>query len=473
MTTSQPAARAGGEHEEHSRDVRRGRRGDRPSSGCAPRRRGATVRRQASRRAGSARSSTSMVPTASTVATSDEVEARDGRSGRAGMRENADAGRDDTRVTAAARSRRRTRAPLMAVSRSGAVSGRPRVSVGRPGAVPAQRCVFGSARAEAASDAAPSAASAAAQRVATSVRYRHLRQRGEVGTGRREGVEHLSGPRVRSPCSAPPGCRRGGVGQVGVQLGESRDIGDIGASRGRRDPIVHPLSSLRCPSSSASRARPRAHRLFTVPTGTSRIAPPRRPGSPARRRARRRLRCSTGSSASASPTTIRVASSIAGSAPRDGRSRTGPRHGPPYPLVADPVDAGVDDDAAQPGAHGRVAAVRRRAAVRRDQRLLHGVRGVVGIAQRAQSEGPEIATVPLHQQPERLRVAPHVRGQQLGVAARSRRRQHRETRAETRSRPPLAVGVRKNCRMLVSRRCGGTRPHGSRWCSPFRLRRGG
>ena len=91
---------------------------------------------------------------------------------------------------------------------------------------------------------------------------------GELGAGRRQGVEHLRRSGIGSR-AAPPGRRRGGVGQAGVQLGER---GDVDGVAGVGQPFVHRLSSLRCPSSAASRARPRAQRLFTVPTGTSRIA---------------------------------------------------------------------------------------------------------------------------------------------------------------------------------------------------------
>ena len=57
-----------------------------------------------------------------------------------------------------------------------------------------------------------------------------------------------------------------------VEVATRMAVGEAGHVGGVGDPVRHRLSSRRCPSNPASRARPRAHRLFTVPTGTSRMA---------------------------------------------------------------------------------------------------------------------------------------------------------------------------------------------------------
>ena len=54
-------------------------------------------------------------------------------------------------------------------------------------------------------------------------------------------------------------------------------------------------------------------------------------------------------------------------------------------------------------------------AVRRDQAVLQPVGGVLGVAHRPQRHGPEPVAVPGEQLGEGVRVAVHVRAQQLGV----------------------------------------------------------
>ena len=73
--------------------------------------------------------------------------------------------------------------------------------------------------------------------------------------------------------------------------------------------------------------------------------------------------------------------------------------------ATDPVEARVDHDPVQPGGDGRVAAEPGGVAVRRQQRVLHRVGGLLAIADRAQRHRPEPVTVAPHQLGERLAVA--------------------------------------------------------------------
>src|SRR5690606_40400510 len=86
--------------------------------------------------------------------------------------------------------------------------------------------------------------------------------------------------------------------------------------------------------------------------------------------------------------------------------------------AAHAVEAGVDDDAVQPGGDGRLAAEGPGLAVGGDEGVLDGVGGLVGVAERAQRDGPHPVTVPLDDLAERMRIPVDVRGQQLGVADR-------------------------------------------------------
>ena len=88
------------------------------------------------------------------------------------------------------------------------------------------------------------------------------------------------------------------------------------------------------------------------------------------------------------------------------------RHGRMGLAAADPVQAGVDHDAVQPGGDRRVAAEPGRAAVRREQRVLEGVGGLLAVAEGAQRDRPEPVAMPADQLGERVRVAGDVGAQQ-------------------------------------------------------------
>ena len=70
----------------------------------------------------------------------------------------------------------------------------------------------------------------------------------------------------------------------------------------------------------------------------------------------------------------------------------GPAHG--HLLAAQPVQAGVDDDAVQPGGDGGLAAEGVGAPERGDERLLHGIRGQLAVGGRAQRDGVHPVAVP-------------------------------------------------------------------------------
>ena len=84
---------------------------------------------------------------------------------------------------------------------------------------------------------------------------------------------------------------------------------------------------------------------------------------------------------------------------------------------AQAIQAGVHDDAMQPGRHRRVAAELVGATKGRDQGVLQGVGGVLGIGGRAHGDGPESIAVSRDDHAERVRIPGHVRGEQLGIAA--------------------------------------------------------
>ena len=85
------------------------------------------------------------------------------------------------------------------------------------------------------------------------------------------------------------------------------------------------------------------------------------------------------------------------------------------------VQAGVDDDPVQPGGHRRVAAPRRPATTGTEggeQRVLQGVRGLLGVAEGAQRDRPQPVAVPADQLAERVGVAVGVRAQQVRASLR-------------------------------------------------------
>ena len=128
-------------------------------------------------------------------------------------------------------------------------------------------------------------------------------------------------------------------------------------------------------------------------------------------------RCSGGSVASACSTAIAVSRAPIASTGSAGcrLSSSGSGSVAAHLLPAEQVEAGVDDDAVQPGGHGRVAAERPGAAVGRDQRVLDRVGRVVGVAERTQRNGPEPVAVPVDELAERLLVTREMGGQQGSV----------------------------------------------------------
>ena len=239
--------------------------------------------------------------------------------------------------------------------------------------------------------------------------YRRVGQGGELGPRGGEGSEHGAGGRIgvgRRPHLAGGGL----VEQPGVERGQQADVGAPAIRR-------HRCSSLRWPSSSARRVRARAHRLFTVPGGTPTSRATSATDQPCTSTRTTATRCSTLSWASASSTARRVTTRPAWSTPR-GRLALAPRLGGPEPFAADAIDAGVDGDAAQPRAHRRLAAVGVGPAQRRDEGLLHGVGGVVGVVEHPHGHPPEEPVALPGEQVERPGVARAVGGQQLRIGGR-------------------------------------------------------
>ena len=76
------------------------------------------------------------------------------------------------------------------------------------------------------------------------------------------------------------------------------------------------------------------------------------------------------------------------------------------------IQAGVDDDAVQPGGDGRVAAIGAGMAVRGQQRVLQGVSCVLTVPGGAQRDGPQPVAMTAYQLRERVPVACDVRGEQ-------------------------------------------------------------
>ena len=127
--------------------------------------------------------------------------------------------------------------------------------------------------------------------------------------------------------------------------------------------------------------------------------------------------CSGGSVRSAASTASEVSRSATRSRPEWLAGRVEPqRLGRPHRSPPGEVEAGVDDDAVQPGRHRRAAAEPGGAPVRREQRVLQRVGGVLRVAESPQRDRPQPVAVPGDQLAEGVGVARDVAGQQLVVA---------------------------------------------------------
>ena len=72
----------------------------------------------------------------------------------------------------------------------------------------------------------------------------------------------------------------------------------------------------------------------------------------------------------------------------------------------------------QPGRDGRVAAISARGAIGGHECVLHGVGGVVGVAERAQRNAPQPVLMTADDVTERVRVAGNVPGEQVAILRR-------------------------------------------------------
>ena len=90
----------------------------------------------------------------------------------------------------------------------------------------------------------------------------------------------------------------------------------------------------------------------------------------------------------------------------------GQRLGPAYLRCPEPVEAGVDHHAVQPGGHGGVAAEGLGPSVGGHQAVLQAVGGVVAVAHRAYGDRPEPVAMPGEEQSERLGIAVDVGAEQ-------------------------------------------------------------
>ena len=161
-------------------------------------------------------------------------------------------------------------------------------------------------------------------------------------------------------------------------------------------------------SSGSSRARPRAHRLLTVPVGQSSTLAASSTDQPYMSTSTRALRCSTGRVRRAASTSRLVTRSASGVAA--GRHvLLGQRVGRPGGPAPGPVQAGVHHDPVQPGGHGGVAPARRPplrpARNARQQGVLQRVGCLLAVAEGAQRHRPEPVAVPADQLAEGIRVA--------------------------------------------------------------------
>ena len=173
-------------------------------------------------------------------------------------------------------------------------------------------------------------------------------------------------------------------------------------------------------SNGSSRARPRAHRLFTVPLGQSSTWAASSTDQPYMSTSTSALRCSTGR------VRKRRLDVDAGEPRPDGvaagrhvvlRQRVGGAGRAP----AYPVEAGVDDDPVQPRGGGRVAAEGRAPTgpEGRQQRVLQGVGSLLAVAEGAHGDGPQAVAVPADELAERVGVTLGVRLEELRVGHRT------------------------------------------------------
>jgi len=84
--------------------------------------------------------------------------------------------------------------------------------------------------------------------------------------------------------------------------------------------------------------------------------------------------------------------------------------------AAQPVQAGVDHDAVQPGGNGRLTPEVTRPAESGDHRVLQRVGRLLGVADGTQRDRPQPVPVPAEQLAERLAVSGHMPAEEFGVS---------------------------------------------------------
>ncbi len=89
------------------------------------------------------------------------------------------------------------------------------------------------------------------------------------------------------------------------------------------------------------------------------------------------------------------------------------RCGPPGGGLADPVEAGVDRDAVQPGGDGGLATEGVGGAKRGDQGVLHGIGRFLAIPQGPQRHGPQPVAMPAYELTEGVRFTGYVASEEV------------------------------------------------------------
>ena len=173
-------------------------------------------------------------------------------------------------------------------------------------------------------------------------------------------------------------------------------------------------------SNGSSRARPRAHRLFTVPLGQSSTWAASSTDQPYMSTSTSALRCSTGRVRNAASTSMPVSRDPTAS-PRAGDVVLRQRVGGAGRAPAYPVETGVDDDPVQPRGGGCVAAEGRAPTgpEGRQQRVLQGVGSLLAVAEGAHRDGPQAVAVPADELAERVGITLGVRLEELRVGHRT------------------------------------------------------